>query len=119
MFTPPQNFATENNQQAENGEAARRQQVMRFALLICMLFLFLDNGNQSQKQPTTSNSNRNDAATEVPLGDQYTTHVSYILQQQTHSMDQRPMNATGLYRGRWDNAAKSTSGSTTTSDDKE
>lgn len=119
MFTPQQNGAIENNQQAENGEVARRQQVMRFALLICMLFLFLDNGNQSQKQSTTSNSNRNEAATEVPLGDQYTTHINYILQQQANVVDQRPMNATGLYRGRWDNAAKSISGCTSASNDKE
>lgn len=109
MFAPPQqNDTNDNAQQPENvmgQENARRQQVMRFALMICLLFLLLDNGNQTSKQSGANSSNKSDVFTEVPLGDQYSYHIDSILQQQAHTGSQKPMNATGLYRGRWGHSA--------------
>ncbi len=122
MFAPvQQNGTNDNAQQPENVlglENARRQQVMRFALMICLLFLLLDSGNQASKQSSGNSSSKSEQSTEVPLGDQYSSHIDYILQQQAHMSSQKPMNATGLYRGRWGHSAKvgSSSGSVDTNE---
>lgn len=112
MFSPQQNGVDDNNQQAENGlgqESARRQQVLRFALIICLLFLFLDSGNQGTGRSSPGNSSKNDFVAEVPLGDQYSAHIDYILQEQPPG-GTLPMNATGLYRGKWESSVQSGGG---------
>ena len=111
----PQNQNNANDPAGQ--ETQRRQQIMRFGLIICLLFLMFDNGGQSSKQPPSTSTKQDETNAEIPLNGVYGNRINSILRQQAvHNlglnvndvlMTPPPMNVTGLFRGVWSRPASS------------
>lgn len=83
-------------------ETQRRQQMLRFGLLMFLLFFMLDNKKQiNNSGPTNRPKSDSDLPTEIPLSSQYTQQIQTILADHQPSSVIYNMNATGLYRGTW------------------
>lgn len=104
MFAPQAVADDENGAEPTGQDNLRRQQVMRFGLIIILLFLLLDNGNQANPQ-APNNSKANIGHAEIPLADQYSLKIKSIFAQDNpaskYNYVPMPMNSTGLYRGPW------------------
>lgn len=104
MFAPQAIGNDENGAEPTGQENLRRQQIMRFGLIICLLFLLLDNGNQASNQPP-SNSKAINGHAEIPLADQYSMKIKSIFEQQYPASNKNyvptSLNSTGLFRGPW------------------
>ena len=104
MFAPQPIANDENAAELTGQENLRRQQIMRFGLIICLLFLLLDNGNQANNQVPTG-PKVNNGHTEIPLADQYGLKIKAIYDQEYPPSNKNsllaPVNSTGLYRGPW------------------
>lgn len=104
MFAPQPIANDENAAELTGQENLRRQQIMRFGLIICLLFLLLDNGNQVNNQAPTS-PKVNSGHAEIPLADQYGLKIKSIYEQEyllsNKNVVPSPVNSTGLYRGPW------------------
>lgn len=100
----PQPTNDDENQVPNVQESARRQQMMRFGLLIFLLFLLLDN-KQTPGNRVSGGGHPSDNApsyTEIPLNIAYAQKMKSILTSSPHqTVLQKGMNATGLFRGSW------------------
>eukprot|EP01032_Pedospumella_encystans_P012847 gene12847-14830_t len=104
MFAPQAVTDDENGVEPTGQDNLRRQQVMRFGLIIILLFLLLDNGNQANTQ-APNNSKANIGHAEIPLADQYSLKIKSIFAQESPASNYNyvpmSMNSTGLFRGPW------------------
>lgn len=98
-----------------DNERMRRQQLMRFTLIICLLFLLLSNDNTSYRNKNNSNPvSKADVVNKIYLKEEYNKKLNNILLDnykiiQNHDPTNYiiknaysfPINVTGLYRGAW------------------
>jgi hypothetical protein len=100
MFAPQAPVPLNTNNADVGNEAQRRQQIMRLGLIICFIFLLLDNGSQSGTQGKNGTKSTEDPFSEIPLSAAFTTRVNTLLEQKA-VLRSKPFNATGMYRGEW------------------
>lgn len=104
--------SNEGTPEVRNLEAAQqhRQNVLKLALIVYILFLLLDGGNRqsaSTSAPSNASSkspsqNSSPATTTIPLNDAYGARLNRVLRQQPIVAPLTPyLNATGFYRGVW------------------
>lgn len=104
MFAPqPPRDDTNDGAGVSQQETLRRQQMMRFGLMIFLLFLLLDNKQAPSDQSTRGGSSEDTSTySEIPLNAIYSARINAILSQEpSRDVNQNSMNGTGLYRGSW------------------
>lgn len=121
MFFIPSDNAANNTVPIEvtnnENERLRRQQLLRFGLIVCLLFILLDkdtsNSNNLRSSPTAATTYQYAYTDKVRLKDEYNEKLNLILNaasatnpaiQSGGSNSRSPhLNITSFYRGLWRN----------------
>ena len=121
MFFIPSDNAANNTVPIEitnnENERLRRQQLLRFGLIVCLLFILLDkdtsNSNNLRSSPTAATTYQYAYTDKVRLKDEYNEKLNLILNaasatnpdiQSGESNSPSPhLNITSFYRGLWRN----------------
>ena len=118
MFFVPSDNATNNTTAADiannDNERLRRQQLLRFGLILCLLFILLDkdtsSSNNLRSSATTATAYQYTYTDKVRLKDEYNEKLNLILNAAatyptvvTGSSSGLHLNITSFYRGLWRN----------------
>ena len=87
--------------QGREDERLRRQQLIRFALLLCIMILFLDRPENVHPLPSSSSSGDSDG--DITGGQPSTVYQQRLtnVMRNLHSQESYPRNITGIYQGTW------------------